>query len=109
MRRVSLTRDEVQAPPDGFDAVAHVALSIASVPWKWTAEVVLASAAGRIPPTLAELADAGGRTILRIRVESLDWRAGVLAGLGCDFTIVEPPELVDSVASLSRRLAAQIS
>ena len=85
--------------PEGFDAVAHVAHSLASVPWRWEVEVVLelplAATAARIPPTLAELVDAGAgtQTVLRMRVESLDWMAGVLAGLGCDFTVVQPPEL----------------
>ena len=57
-------------------------------------ELPLAVTAARIPPTLAELVDAGAagtQTVLRMRVESLDWMAGVLAGLGCDFTVVQPP------------------
>src|SRR5918995_609993 len=46
------------APPDGFDAVAYVTRSLASVPGKWEVEVMLDlpadTAARRIPPTLAE-------------------------------------------------------
>ena len=58
-------------------------------------DLPLAATAARIPPTLAELVDAGEgtQTLLRMRVESLDWMASVLAGLGCDFTVVQPPEL----------------
>ena len=41
------------------------------------------------------------RRVLRMRVESLDWMASVLAGLGCDFTVVQPPELRESVVALA--------
>jgi predicted DNA-binding transcriptional regulator YafY len=115
MTTVSMTTSQAAPAPDGFDAVAHVAHSLASVPWRWEVEVVLelplAVTAARIPPTLAELADEDGgvatRTVLRMRVESLDWMAGVLAGLDCDFTVVQPPELRRSIAALADRLAAQ--
>jgi predicted DNA-binding transcriptional regulator YafY len=82
------------------------------VPWRWEVEVLLglplAATAARIPPTLAELVAAGEQTVLRMRVDSLDWMAGVLAGLGCAFTVVEPPELRRSVLALARRLEAQV-
>jgi predicted DNA-binding transcriptional regulator YafY len=63
----------------------------------------------RIPATLAELADDPGGTLLRMRVNSLDWMATVLAGLGCSFTILRPDELRGSVRALADRLAAQSS
>ena len=44
-------------------------------------------------------------TLLRMRVDSLDWMATVLAGLGCDFTIRRPDELRASVRALGERLA----
>jgi hypothetical protein len=44
-----------------------------------------------------------------MRVSSLDWMAGVLAGLGCGFTIRRPAELQASVAALARRLAESAS
>ena len=82
------------APPEGFDAVAYVSSSLASVPWAWEVEVTLdlplAEAAERIPATLGELADEEGETVLRLRVESLEWTASLLAGLGCGFTIRRP-------------------
>jgi hypothetical protein len=40
-----------------------------------------------------------------MRVSSLDWAAGLLAGLGCDFTIRRPEELRASVGALADRLA----
>jgi predicted DNA-binding transcriptional regulator YafY len=104
------TGEAALAPPEDFDAVGHVSLSLARVPWTWEVEVLLDlpvdQAAGRLPPTLAELAQADGQTLLRMRVSSLDWMAGVLARLGCDFAIRTPHELRASVQALSARLAA---
>src|SRR5206468_1019286 len=89
------------APPEAFDPIAHVRRSLASVPWPWEVEVLLDLppdlAARRLPATLAELAPEGPGTLLRMRVSSLDWMAGVLAGLGCGFTIRRPTELRASV------------
>jgi predicted DNA-binding transcriptional regulator YafY len=96
-------------PPDGFDPVAYVTSSLASVPWTWTVEVELdlplEDAAERIPATLGELGVEEGATVLRMQVESLDWMASLLAGLGCGFTIRRPDELRASVRALAARLS----
>ena len=96
------------AAPDDFDPVAHVTTALARVPWRVQVEVVLAlpiaSARMRVPATLAELADDGDATRLTMGAASLDWAASFLAGLGCDFRIVEPAELRDSVRTLGERL-----
>jgi hypothetical protein len=60
----------------------------------------------RLPATLAELAPQDARTLLRMRVNSLDWMAGVLAGLDCSFEIRTPQELRASVSALAERLSA---
>jgi predicted DNA-binding transcriptional regulator YafY len=96
-------------PPGGFDPVAFVSRTLARVPWTHEIEVLLhtpAAAAGRrFPPTLVELEPAGAEaTLLRMRAESLDWVAGLLAGAGCDFTVRRPAELRDSVRALGERL-----
>jgi predicted DNA-binding transcriptional regulator YafY len=110
MHRIVVTDGSAVAPPDGFDAVGHVTRSLARVPWPWEVEVLLDlpvdQAAQRLPSTLAELSAADGGTLLRMRVISLDWAAGVLAGLGCAFTIHEPGELRASVRALATRLHA---
>jgi predicted DNA-binding transcriptional regulator YafY len=112
MWRTSLADASCVEPPEGFDAVAYVSHSLASVPWTWEVEALLDlpidAAARRIPATLAELIDEPEGTLLRMRVDSLDWMATVLAGLGCDFTIRRPDELRESVRSLAERLAAQV-
>jgi predicted DNA-binding transcriptional regulator YafY len=112
MRRVALTDEPWLAPPKGFDAVSHVSRSLANVPWRWEVVVQLDltvdEAADRIPATVAELVESDGGTLLRMRVGSLDWMAGVLARLGCRFSIREPAELRESVSALAERLAVSL-
>ena len=111
MWRTTLAEGSFAPAPDGFDAVAYLTRSLAGVPYRWQVEVLLDlafdEAARRIPATLAELADDPDGTLLRTRVNSLDWMASVLAGLGCGFTIREPEELRASARALAKRLAAQ--
>jgi predicted DNA-binding transcriptional regulator YafY len=114
MRRPVLADGTWHAPPKGFDAVASVSRSLARVPWRWEVVVLLElpldEAARRVPATIAELVEAGaGRTQLRMRVGSLDWMAGVLARLGCRFTIQSPAELRESVRELATRLEASVA
>src|SRR5262245_22854728 len=110
MLRVRVTNDAADDPPDGFDAVTYVSTSLARVPWGWEVEVVLElpvdEALRRVPSTMAEVADQDGATVLRMRADSLDWAATVLARLGCAFSIRRPDELRDSVRALGERLAS---
>ena len=71
-------------------------------------DLPLDEAADRVPATLAELVESDGGTLLRMRVGSLDWMAGMLARLGCRFTIREPAELRESVRALAERLAVSV-
>jgi len=111
MREIGLLGAPAVLPPEGFGAVAHVSRSLARVPWRWEVEVLLhlplEEAARRLPATLAELVGAGDGTLLRMRVGSLDWTAGLLAGLDCDFSIRRPDELRASVRALANRLEAR--
>ena len=95
-------------PPKGFDAVAFVSRALARVPWTHEVEVVLhttpAIAERRFPPTLAELEPHPDGTLLRLRADSLDWAAGLLAAAGCDFTVHAP----DALRAALRRLAARL-
>jgi predicted DNA-binding transcriptional regulator YafY len=99
-----------QPAPDGFDAAAFVTRTLARVPWAHEVEVLLrtpvAEAARRFPPTLAELEPDGEDTVLRMRADSLDWVAGLLAGAGCGFVIRRPAGLRDAVGALGRKLSA---
>lgn len=95
-------------PPEGFDAVAFVERALARVPWAHEVEVVLhtdpASARRSFPPTLAELEPHPDGALLRLRADSLDWAAGLLAAAGCDFTVRRPDELKPALARLAQRL-----
>ncbi len=98
-------------PPPGFDAVAFVSRTLARVPWTHEIEVLLdadpRAAAEWFPATLAELeAGPDGGTLLRMRAESLDWVAGLLAGSGFGFTVRRPDELRASLHALADRLLA---
>lgn len=101
---------EPAAPPDpDFDPAAHVVQMLARVPAAWEIEVQLDAPiheiALRLPPTLAELTADGSGTRLEMRADSLDWAAGVLAGLRADFYVVRPDELKEHLAQLASRLA----
>ena len=102
---------EPVAPPDpGFDPVEHVLRMLARLPWGWEIEVVLDAPAeeiaARIPATLGELTADGSGARLRLRADSLEWAAGMIAGLGADFEVVRPEELREHLAGLAVRLDA---
>jgi predicted DNA-binding transcriptional regulator YafY len=113
MSRVTVADEGALPPPDGFDAVAEVSRSLARVPWNWEVEVLLDlavdQAAERIPATLGELIETEDGTLLRMRVGSLEWMAGVLAGLDCPFAIRRPEELRESVRKLAERLTGSVA
>jgi predicted DNA-binding transcriptional regulator YafY len=113
MSPVEPAAEAAVAPPEGFDAVAEVSRSLARVPWDWEVEVLLDlpvdQAAQRIPATLGELIETEDGTLLRMRVGSLDWMAGVLAGLECSFAIRRPEELRASVRALGERLTVSMA
>lgn len=112
MRALAILDEATLAPPEGFDAVEHVSRSLATVPRGWRVQVTIAlspeHAIYRVPSSLAELVETDGGTLLRLQVDSLDWMAGILAGLGCEFTIHEPDELRASVRALGERLATSV-
>jgi predicted DNA-binding transcriptional regulator YafY len=98
------------APP-GFDPVAFVTASLARVPWTHEVEVVMHTTMDevrrRFGPATAELEPAGEHeTVLRMRAESLDWVAGLLAAAGCEFEVRSPDELRERIHALADRLRA---
>jgi predicted DNA-binding transcriptional regulator YafY len=99
-----------EPPPPDFDAIAFVSRALARVPWTHEIEVVLhttpAIAERRFPPTLAELEPHPDGTLLRLRADSLDWAAGLLAAAGCDFTVHHPDALRAALRRLAKRLTS---
>ncbi len=92
----------------GFDPDAYVLGMLARLPWAWEVEAVVDApvdaVSARISPAIAELSAEGDRTRLLMRADSLEWVAGVLAGLGARFEIRRPDELREQVALLAARL-----
>ena len=102
--------EPVEPPEPGFDPVAHVVQMLVRLPSAWEVEVhvhaPLEELAGRVPATLAELAEEGTGTRLTMHANSLEWAAGVLAGIGADFEVIGPDELRPHLAELATRLTA---
>src|SRR5512132_1685771 len=109
-----ITRATIGEPADppepDFDPAAHVVEMLARLPWAWEIEVHLdapvSEVAGRVPATLAELEADDSGTRLKMRADSLEWVAGVLAGLGADFRVIRPDELRGHLETLASRLRA---
>jgi len=57
-----------------------------------------------VSPTIGVVERQPGSTLLRIGADDPRWLAGYLAGLGCAFRILDPPELKLAVADLGARL-----
>jgi predicted DNA-binding transcriptional regulator YafY len=102
-----VTTETFKRPRD-FDVTAHVQSAIATVPWRWEAEVLLETnlrtARRRVPPTVGILAERPDGVLLRIGADQLGWIARFLAGLDLPFTVVRPEELKAALAELGQRL-----
>lgn len=62
-----------------------------------------------MPPTVGSLTAGQDGTVLTTGSDSLDALVLHLALLGCDFEVLDPPELRAHLGDLSRRLAAAVS
>jgi predicted DNA-binding transcriptional regulator YafY len=97
-------------PRDPPDAAAFVASAVTTAPYRCQARVLLHAPAGEIaallPPTVGTLEPAGdGTCLLATGSDSPDALAFHLCALGCDFVVLEPPELIDRVRILAARLS----
>ncbi len=75
---------------------------------------VLAAPASQVTPRLGSAAGElteldDGRCRWRSHADTLDWLAFRLLGLGCAFTVEEPPELIEHLRVLADRAAAAAS
>lgn len=97
-------------PPD-FDAYGYVERSMAAYPGRWAVTVRLAVPLDRARALISASqgtldTDEAGQTRFRGRFDCLDSVARWLATLGCDFAVVEPPELRPALDRLAARLAS---
>lgn len=96
-------------PHDPPDAAAFVSDSVATAPYRFRARVLIHApaevAAERFPPTTGVLETVDPSScLLTTGADSVTLIALHLAMLGHDFTVLEPPELVEELAVLADRL-----
>ena len=96
-------------PAQRPDAIAFVFEGTAVTAYPWQAEVVLhlpaLRARARVPAAVGRVEEIDeDRCMLRTGGFDLDAVAAFVAGLGCGVEVREPPELVDALHALGRRL-----
>jgi|CXWL01.1.fsa_nt_gi predicted DNA-binding transcriptional regulator YafY len=108
VRHVVLREERFVRPP-GFDPLAHVARSLATLPRAFAVEVVLAtdlaSASRQLFGTFGTLEPTADGVLLRSQSDDLAWTARELARLPFPFAIRQPAALSDELAALALRLA----
>jgi predicted DNA-binding transcriptional regulator YafY len=113
--RIKSARLEVgipaRTPPPGFDPVAHLQHSLASIPGAHRVSVnfdlPLEQLRHRLPASVGVLTAVDAQTTqLHARIESLEWMARVIAGVGCRVQIEEPAELRAALTDVARLLEA---
>ena len=97
--------------PPATDLAAYVVERLYDLVPTYRAVAVLTEPASRVAPRLGvaagELTDLGdGRCRWHSHADTVDWLAFRLLGLGCAFTVEEPPELVAHLRVLADRAAA---
>jgi predicted DNA-binding transcriptional regulator YafY len=94
--------------PAGFDALAILRTSLASMPRQFQVEVFLhtdlKTASKHFFDALGLFEQAANGVMLRTQTDHVDWFAGHLASMPFDFDIRTPAVLRDSVAQLGARL-----
>jgi len=94
--------------PAGFDALGHLASSMATIPRAFSVEVLLETdlrtAQRQLSPALAVLEWTGSGVLLHSQVDSLEWFAQELARLPFPFEIRKPPALSRALEAVARRL-----
>jgi predicted DNA-binding transcriptional regulator YafY len=97
-------------PPDSFDPAAHLARTLAGIPWGFAIEVLLrtslADARARVPTYVADLEETPDGVLLRTQGDDLRAAARSLVSLGCDFVVLRPVELRQELARLGAELIA---
>ena len=94
--------------PSGFDALAMLRNSMASMPRKYPVEVLLhadlKTASSHFFDALGVFEQTADGVIMRTQTDHVDWFAGHLASMPFDFEIRSPDALRDSVERLGQRL-----
>jgi predicted DNA-binding transcriptional regulator YafY len=96
------------------DAAAYVERSITGAPHRFEARITLHAPAdaitGRVPPHWGTIQPIDGRTCeFRAGDDDIGWLAMRLAMLDVDFDVHEPPELIERLGALGRRLSRAVA
>lgn len=95
--------------PDDFDPAARVLSGLADVRYPHEVSVLLHTSISavreQLPASLSTLTETPNGVRMLLRANRLDWAAGVIAWLGCPFTIEYPDELRDELRKLATQLA----
>lgn len=98
--------------PAGFDALEHLRRSIAALPRKFAATVLLKTGLEEARAALMEymglLEQAQEGVLLHSQTNDLAWLARQLASLPFAFRLIGPPELGEEVRRHARRLLEQV-
>ena len=101
-------------PLPADDITAYLSGRVSAAAWRYRAEVLVHAPAAEVAPRIpaaaghVEAQDAG-TCVLHTGADSLDGLAVHLGLLGLDFTVTEPPELVELIAELAGRYARAVS
>lgn len=106
--KLSGQRFTLRKPPNG-DFAAYVSRSVAYAPYQYRARITMHAPvkkiAEHVPPTAGVLEAIDKKTcMLKAGSQSLDGLAAHLAWLGVDFEVHEPPELIEHIQRLIKRL-----
>ncbi len=98
--------------PEHFDAMAHLAQGIATLPRAHYVEVLLKTdlqtARAHLRDAIGVLEQRDDGVLLRNQSEDLDWFARQLAALPFGFSVIAPTALNEAVGECARRLLRQI-
>jgi predicted DNA-binding transcriptional regulator YafY len=96
-------------PRDPPDAAAFVGRAVTTAPYRYQARVLVHAPASvvaeHVPPSVGLVEQTGDGCFLTSGADSLDMLAFHIAALDIDFTVLEPPELIERVTELAARLA----
>ena len=104
-------RGETFERPEGFDAVAHLRQSLASMPWGYEVEVLLPGASvaevrAMIPEHVGAVEEVEGGAVFRTQSDDLRWTAVYLPMLRRPFVVLRPEELKEELRAVGEELIA---
>jgi predicted DNA-binding transcriptional regulator YafY len=102
--------NEMFQRPESFDVIGYLQRAIRELYYVIRCEVLLdltlEEAQGRVSPTDGTVEASEDGTLLRLAADSVEWAAGYLVRLECDFVVLQPPELRVAMRKMAARFSA---